>query len=235
MIVKPLIWSTSSVSRINRVPQNKAMRSATYAEQNSERSAKVFRKAVSLFSTVAIAILFLGSNAVPAPAATTLFGRHQATEEVKAEPRAKWAVLVGVVTPDDETFGTMRGAGDNVAALEACLKNAKEEKFAADHIVTLVGEQATKAAIEDAITLKWLSHKALPNDLIVLYFAGKVLPSSDHADAIFCTADISVNQPSFSGIELKRLLDDLRVRTQCKEIVCFLDTSPSDLPAARPI
>ncbi|HEY9720139.1 MAG TPA: energy transducer TonB [Trichormus sp.] len=145
-------------------------------------------------------------------------------------PRDKWALLVGVGSFSEPGFGTMKNVARNVSSLLGVLSNTDAGRFPANHIVTLVDQNATASAIRAAIFDDGLIKKALPNDLIVLYFFGRVVPSSDHADAVFCTYDTHAQRPSATGVPLKRLLADLYSRTQSKNILCLIDTSPAQLP-----
>ncbi len=145
-------------------------------------------------------------------------------------PRDKWALLVGVGSFSEPGFGSLKNVARNVSSLLGVLSNTDAGRFPVDHIVTLVDQNATASAIKSAIFDDGLIKKALPNDLIVLYFFGRVLPSSDHADAIFCAYDTHAQRASATGVPLKRLLADLYSRTQSKNIICLIDTSAAQLP-----
>jgi TonB family protein len=112
------------------------------------------------------------------------------------------------------------------------LKTLGSVKFEPDHVATLVDAGAGRTDILNTVVESWLTKKALPDDLIVVYICGRILPSSDHSDVILCSYDVTQNLPTSSGVPLKRLLADLQSRTQSKQIICFLDTSPSILPTA---
>jgi len=146
-------------------------------------------------------------------------------------PRDKWALLVGVGNFNEPGFGRLKNVARNVSSLAGVLGNSDAGRFPADHIVSLIDEHATASAIQSVIFDNGLIKKALPNDLVVLYFFGRVVPSSDHADAVFCAYDTRAQRPSATGVPLKRLLADLYSRTQSKNIICLIDTSPAQLPA----
>lgn len=151
---------------------------------------------------------------------------------VNTQPRDKWAVLVGVTTPKNAEFGTAKTAARNVAALARTLKSPEGGRFAENHVVTITDAQATSEEIRSTILDNFLAKKVLPTDLVVVYFSGKVFPSTDHADAVFCSYDTDSAQPSASGVALKKLVSDLQTRTQSKQIICLLDTSPSEIKSA---
>ncbi|HEY9776004.1 MAG TPA: TonB C-terminal domain-containing protein [Planktothrix sp.] len=156
-----------------------------------------------------------------------VFAREKEKEPAALQPRDKWAVLIGVDATSDPAFGSMRTAKSNISGLHTVLHDPEIGRFAPGHIVTLLDAKATTDAIRAAVVEQWLVHKALPSDLIVLYFCGRVLPSVDHSDAVFCSYDISESSPTSSGVPLKRLISELKMRTQSKNIICLLDTSPA--------
>jgi len=178
--------------------------------------------ALTLAFTFPVCALAVGKKAEP---------QSKTGQPLPLVPRDKWALLVGVGNYKDSSFGALRNAARNVSSLAIMLRNPDAGRFAPDHIVSLVDEDATTDAIRSVIFKDGLIKKALPNDLIVLYFFGAVLPSSDHADAVFCTYDTRAMQASATGVPLKRLLADLYSRTQSKNIICLLDTSPAQVPA----
>src|SRR5262249_40425161 len=85
--------------------------------------------------------------------------------------RDKWAVLVCVGQFQDPSVAGLRFADKSAVELGRTLKDPQVGRFAADHVLVLTSAQANKHAIEDAIVGSGLVKKALPNDLIVLYFS----------------------------------------------------------------
>lgn len=189
-----------------------------------------FSARLAIVSVIATTIMF-GEMAKPSSAAPTKPAPKPAGKQgqaVNSQPRDKWAVLIGVTAPNSAEFGTTKNAAKNVMALARALKSPDGGRFAANHVVTLTDSQASTAEIQSTVLENFLAKKALPNDLIVLYVSGKVLPSSDHSDAVLCSFDTDPARPSATGVPLKKLISDLQTRTQSKQIICILDTSPAD-------
>jgi TonB family protein len=172
------------------------------------------------------------SLALTAPIVCAAAQAHNNEHEHKNMlPRQKWAVLIGVTEPQSGGIGQARSADENVDALAQSLKSQGGGNFPEDHVMCLRDADATTSAIRSIVVEDWLPKKALPDDLIVVYLSGKVVPSTDHADAILFSYDTNPAEPTASGIEIKRLMADLHSRTQSKQICCFLDTSPALIPA----
>src|ERR1700722_18442264 len=96
-------------------------------------------------------------------------------KEAAPQIRDKWAVLVGLSHFQDAAIVPEPFSERAVMVLRSALYDPEFGKFAHDHVITLTQEQATKKGIEDALSEPWLMTKALPNDLIVIYFCSKAL------------------------------------------------------------
>lgn len=156
--------------------------------------------------------------------------------------RDKWALVVGVSHFQDSSIGSLDVGVKNALELARVLKNPDIGKFPADHVASLLGARATKSGIESVIAKNWLAKKALPSDLVVLYFATKVLIDTDGKGASLCAYDTLASEPAVSGIDLEELLTDVRRRIQTPNvtpnIVCILDTQPasaSELQATQDV
>lgn len=137
--------------------------------------------------------------------------------------RDKWALLIGVNRYQDSSIKPMRIARNDIALMSAVLKEPTVGRFPSDHVYHLVGRSATRDAIQEAILDSFLIKKALPSDLIFLYFSARMLPLFDENDLCICTYDTLASEASRSGVRLAETLSNLRKRTQCGQIVCVLD------------
>ncbi len=130
--------------------------------------------------------------------------------------------------------------GEAATKLAQALSDPNVGRFAADHVLTLSNEQATKQAIVESLGQPFLVSKALPNDLIILYFCSRAVPSKDGQAVMLCAYDTASATAQDSGVLLPDVLSQLRKRTQCKNIICLLDLSPvfdnsvSRLPSSPP-
>ena len=141
--------------------------------------------------------------------------------------REKWAVIVGLDNFQDPAIAKFKFGTRNAAELSKVLKDPLIGRFSPDHVLTLLGTQATKAAIEDALLGSWLVKKALPNDLVLLYFNTRICPSDDTKESYLCSYDTLLGDGETSGLALTQLLKEVKMRLQSHHILCLLDTSPA--------
>src|SRR5262249_44157556 len=177
------------------------------------------------------AVLLLSSLA-PAPAWAIDIGKP--FNKTVAQPiRDKWAVIVGVGRYQDPAIPAMRFADRSAVELARILRDPQAGRFAPDHVLVLTSEKANKQTIEDAMVGSGLVKKALPNDLIVLYFSTRWMAGAN-GDPVLCVSDTLASEADSSGLDLKTLMSDLRRRVQSKRILCLLDTAPAGPGAKAP-
>ena len=145
---------------------------------------------------------------------------------VPFQPRDKWAVFIAVGHFKDISAGNLKFPGENVDRLIRAFTGTTAGRFQPDHVSILVDAGATKSQVEDTLTRSWLVRKALPNDLVVLYFCGKAMLASDGKDISFVAYDTPQALADSSGLSLKNLLVDIQKRTQSHNIICLLDLTP---------
>lgn len=90
----------------------------------------------------------------------------------EARPPTRWALLIGIsdyIHFGDEPGGDLPGAEGDALALRSVL--AERWGFPPDHIRMLLNREATKGAIQAAMT-EWLPSVARPGDHVTVYFAG---------------------------------------------------------------
>ncbi|HEY9868326.1 MAG TPA: TonB family protein [Candidatus Obscuribacterales bacterium] len=188
------------------------------------------RKSVTPVVSFCTSVLALGWLAAAAQALdlSNPFNRPQ------MQPvREKWAVIVGVGKFQDPQIPALRFAEQNATALARSLKDPQLGRFAQDHVIELLGANANKQAVEDAVLGPRLSKKVLPNDLVILYFSTRTQPGRD-GRPLLCSFDTLLSEADGSGIDLAAVLSDLRRRTQSKRILCLLDASPAAQDPAQP-
>jgi len=137
----------------------------------------------------------------------------------------KWAVVVGLEEFQDPAIQPQRLAERSAVGLQKVLTDPNSGRFAADHVYFLKGSQATKSAIVDGVARSWLLKKALPRDLVILYFCSRAVPSKDGKEIYLCAYDTLASEAELSGIPLRELLTELKHRSQSKLMFCFLDTA----------
>lgn len=180
------------------------------------------------FSAALLAFLWL------APAVQSLDLSNPFNRPCVQPVREKWAVIVGIGKFQDPQIPALRFAEPNATVLARSLKDPQLGRFAADHVIELVGADANQQAVQDAILGPRLGKKVLPSDLVILYFASRSQAGRD-GRPLLCAFDTLLSEADGSAIDLASLLTDLRRRTQSKRILCLLDTSPVAQNPAQPL
>ena len=78
--------------------------------------------------------------------------------------------------------------------------------FTPSHVASLLSASATKEAIQNAIVNSALIRKALPDDLIILYFSTRLLPIPGDNDLCLCAYDTALAQTASTGVKLSEIL-----------------------------
>lgn len=139
------------------------------------------------------------------------------------EIREKWAVIISVNEFQDPALNSDKSSLADTQNFAATIKDPLAGKFANDHVLKLSNPTATKDGIEDALLNSWLTKKALPGDLVVLYFAGLVKPEGNNL--YYIASDSLMSEPESSAVELTKLFQTIKQRLQSKNILCILDTT----------
>lgn len=171
---------------------------------------------------LSLSILIAAASPYPAPA----IGPKKSVQESESlEVRDKWAIMVGVNRFNDVLIPPQKLAQKSGADLARALKDADSGHFGLDHVLVVNGSGATKAGIEKAFE-DWLFKKALPGDLVVIYFNSRLLADSQ-GKPLVCANDTKVSDAGNTGIKLLDLLKTARQRIGSCHILCMLDTSPA--------
>jgi TonB family protein len=149
----------------------------------------------------------------------------------QAYVREKWAFIVGISQFKDSQIQPIKVATNNALLLGWALKDPSIGRFAPSHVASQLNGAATKEAVENAILNSDLIRKALPDDLIILYFSTRLLSPTKEDDITLCAYDTSLSHGDSSGIKLSELLSNLQKRTRCQQILCILDCPPTSAAA----
>lgn len=192
-------------------------------------------KSTPIASTITACAILLATNTASMSKAQAQIQANKPAIKAKAKTkidkptvptiRDKWAVLVGIGRYQDNQIGPVKYAGSNVLKLAKVMVDPNIGRFAADHVLVVAQEKATRANLAKAIYEDWLTKKALPNDLIVLYLSARGAPSDSQNDWLVFPIDSTYADKETTGTSLSGLLGELRRRTQSKNIVCVLDMS----------
>ncbi|MBX9685453.1 MAG: TonB C-terminal domain-containing protein [Candidatus Obscuribacterales bacterium] len=140
------------------------------------------------------------------------------------EIRDKWAIVVGVNRFNDAEIPAQKFAQKSSADLARALKDPDSGHFGLDHVLLVNGKDATKAGIEKAFE-QWLYKKALPGDLVIIYFNSRLLKNSA-GDPVICAVDSVITDPDKTGINVQELLKTAKQRIGSPHILCMMDCSP---------
>jgi uncharacterized caspase-like protein len=103
-----------------------------------------------------------GSRAVTGPA-TTAPGANS------GPPGQRWALVIGIGSFVDPHIQTLRFTASDAQSFEDALLDPKIGDFPADHVHSLLDDQATTVNIK--MQLNWLARSAGPDDVVVVYVA----------------------------------------------------------------
>ncbi|HNH74276.1 MAG TPA: TonB family protein [Candidatus Obscuribacter sp.] len=142
--------------------------------------------------------------------------------------RDKWAVLVGVSRYNDPSINGSASAARNVLTLTKTLIDPECGRFAPDHVLVVTDGHATKESLARATYQDWLIKKALPSHLILIYLALKLTASDDGTDLLLLPADASLKDKELTSVSLSGMLQEIKRRTQSKNIVLLLDATTQD-------
>jgi hypothetical protein len=150
---------------------------------------------------------------------------------VAAPVADKWALIVGISKFNDEKINLKFAAKDATDFANFLIKH---ENFAADHVLLLTDDKATRKNILESLGSKWLPRLAMPSDLVVLYFSTHGSPSDiDEGGVNYLIAhDTEVDNLYATGIPMQDLVHMIKGRVHSDRIVIFLDACHSGATTA---
>ncbi|MBP9091483.1 caspase family protein [bacterium] len=153
------------------------------------------------------------------------------TSQVAAPVADKWALIVGISKFKDEKVNLKFAAKDATDFANFLIKH---ENFAADHVLLLTDDKATRKNILESLGSKWLPRLAMPSDLVVLYFSTHGSPSDiDEGGVNYLIAhDTEVDNLYATGIPMQDLVRMIKGRVHSDRIVIFLDACHSGATTA---
>jgi TonB family protein len=192
-----------------------------------------------------LALITLGELSLPEAHAATIkkpainnktVDSKAPSNKPKAGPvtiRDKWAVLIGINHGQDQTLPVNKYATRNVLTLMRTLCAPNAGRYLPDHVLVVAEGKATKENLAKTLYEDWLPHKALPNDLVLLYFCGNLLTTDNKDDLLLMPFDGQKAAKENSGLSLSGTLKEIQRRLQCKNIIFCLDTSLEGEPGTR--
>jgi uncharacterized caspase-like protein len=107
-------------------------------------------------------ILRAGTRAVTGPATTPAGANAGPSNQ-------RWALIVGIGTFSDPHIQALKYTASDAQSFQAALVDPKIGNFPADHVHSLLNDQATTKNIK--MQLNWLARSAGPDDVVVVYVA----------------------------------------------------------------
>ncbi|MBX9940700.1 MAG: TonB family protein [Candidatus Obscuribacterales bacterium] len=139
----------------------------------------------------------------------------------------KWAVLIGASNYGDQAIGNVPGATQNILNLTKIMIDPNCGRFTPDHILLITESKVTTANLATALHSDWLSKKALPNHLILIYIALRVSPSKHTNDLYLLPPATESADIERHAVSLLGTIREIKRRTQCQNIVVVLDSLTS--------
>ncbi len=148
----------------------------------------------------------------------------------------KWALIVGISKFDDSNVPRLNYPSKDAQDFAAVLKDPNVGRFKADHVHTLVDQDATTHNIKTE--LNWLARNALPDDLVVIFVSTHGSPRElDSRDVNYIvTRDTKVKPQDelfATALGMVELTPVVRSRILARRTAILLDTCHSGAAASR--
>lgn len=138
----------------------------------------------------------------------------------------KWAFVVGISKFRDARLNLKYPDKD---AQDFYNYLVKDGQFAADHVVLLKNEQATRANVLAVLGDKWLPRLANPDDLVVIFMSTHGSPADADVGGVnyLLAHDTDLDCLYATGIPLQDLMRIIKARVHCDRVVIILDACHS--------
>ncbi|MFC1574532.1 caspase domain-containing protein [Gemmatimonadota bacterium] len=155
-------------------------------------------------------------------------GPSGAVSEAVAAPRIdeRWAVIVGVGEYESEDIPDLEFARADAESVHAFLTSSAAGPFEEDHVLFLKDEEATGAAIREALFV--FLQQADWNDLVVIYFAGHGAPDPSRPDNLYLLpTDSDLNALAATGFPMWDVKTALRRQISAERVIVIADACHS--------
>lgn len=140
----------------------------------------------------------------------------------------KWAIVIGIDRFKNADIPQLRFSAKDATDFAKFL--VSNGNFAADHVLILTNEAATKDNIRAAIGDTWLPRRVAENDLVVIYASTHGSPKEMDLKAgenFLVAYDTDPGMLFTTGINFADLAPTIKKRTGCDRIVLLLDACNS--------
>lgn len=161
---------------------------------------------------------------------SALFGAPSAwsAEDVIERPISdKWALVVGISKFQSPKCEPLRYSAKDATSFRDFL--VKKAHFAPDHVKLLTDEQATRERIISELGSSWLPHKAISDDLVVIFFSthGSGSEFDEKGLNYLIAHNTDPGELLATGIPLQDISNLIKNRVNSKRVVLILDACHS--------
>jgi len=158
----------------------------------------------------------------------TAFGPTGSTTRAVAAPRVdeRWAVVIGIGEYASDEIPDLEYAGSDADAIHAFLTSEAAGPFEEDHVLYLKDDQATGAAMREALFV--FLQQADWDDLVFIYYAGHGAPDPNRPDNLYLLPhDADVNALASTGFPMWDVKTALRRQISSERVIVIADACHS--------
>ena len=151
-----------------------------------------------------------------------------AVSQTMAAPRIdeRWAVVVGISDYRSGDIPDLEFAGSDAQAVFGFLTSSAAGPFEEDHVVFLKDEEATGAALREALFV--FLQQADKDDLVVIYYAGHGTPDPARPDNLYLLPyDADLNSLAATGFPMWDVKTALRRQIASERVIVIADACHS--------
>lgn len=137
-----------------------------------------------------------------------------------------WALVIGVSKYPKLPGGQQLQFADRDA--EAFADALKKSGIPQENIRTLIGQEATAAAIRSALG-NWLARTASPEDRIYIFFSGHGVVEKEFGESYLLAHDSDIKDPYTTAISITEISGALSRRVKARQTIIIADAIRRDL------
>jgi hypothetical protein len=166
-------------------------------------------------------------------------GTSAAVPDTSNRPAERWALIVGIGSFTDRNIEPLKYTASDAQSFQDALLDPKIGSFKADHVHSLLNDQATTKNIK--MQLNWLARSAAPDDLVVVYLAthgsSRDLDTAGVNYIITHDTEIGANIDPDSlyatALPMVEISNAIATRVKARRAAIFLDTCYSGNAAVK--
>jgi uncharacterized caspase-like protein len=166
-------------------------------------------------------------------------GSPASAPDNSGRPAERWALIVGIGSFTDQNIEPLKYTASDAQSFRDALLDPKIGSFKADHVHSLLNDEATTKNIK--MQLNWLARSAAPDDLVVVYVATH--GSSRDLDTVgvnyIITHDTEIGATMdpdslyATALPMVEIANAIATRVKARRAAIFLDTCYSGNAAVK--